>query len=222
MKQVADRFVIESARHRYSYNFSWMGRPIIQYPQDIVALQEIIWKTRPSAIIETGVAHGGSLIFYASMLELLRGDGIVIGIDIDIRPHNRVEIESHPLSNRIRLVLGSSTDEMTLKSVRDRLEERGPVMVVLDSNHTAKHVFRELELYSGFVAAGSYLVVLDTIVERFPPDLVNDRPWEPGNSPMTAVDQFLMESDRFEVDNEYDRKLLISMAPRGYLRCVKN
>jgi cephalosporin hydroxylase len=204
----------------YSYHFTWLGRPIIQYPQDIVAVQEIIWKVRPELIVETGIARGGSLILSASILELLGGKGIVLGIDIDIREHNRVEIEKHPLYKRIKMIQGSSVAEETFREVK-QLAAAKSVLVILDSNHTHEHVSRELELYSTLVRKGSYLIVFDTVVEELPKELCRERPWGPGDNPMTAVHAFLKDNDRFEVDQEMQNKLLITAGPNGYLRCVK-
>ena len=215
-------WVREIARHRYAYNFTWMGRPLIQFPQDMVAMQEIIWATRPDVLIETGVAHGGSLIYYASLFELLGGEGIVIGVDVDIRQHNRSEIEAHPMSKRIRLVQGSSIEGETLTAVKQHLAGRRRIMVVLDSNHTHAHVLRELQLYAPLVTKGCYLVVFDTLLEDMPVDLIADRPWGPGNSPKTAVWEFLKSNDRFEIDHDIEHKLLITVAPDGYLRCLKD
>jgi cephalosporin hydroxylase len=211
-----------AGKHRYSYNFSWLGRPIIQLPTDILAIQELIWKVKPDLIIETGIAHGGSIIFYASMLELLSGEGRVIGIDIDIRAHNRAEIEHHPMSKRITLLQGSSTSHETVSEVRKFAEGKNRVMVILDSNHTHEHVASELEAYSALVTAGSYLVVLDTVIEDMDPDSHPDRPWGIGNNPKTAVWEFLKKNDRFEIDRDIEAKLLITVAPDGYLRCVKD
>jgi cephalosporin hydroxylase len=211
-----------SAEYEYSYHFSWLGRPIVQYPQDIVALQELIWSTRPDAIIETGIAHGGSLVFFASMLELLGGEHRrVLGIDIDIREHNRVEIERHPLSKRITMLEGSSTDEDVVARARAFVDGAESVMVVLDSHHTHAHVLRELELYAPLVTPGSYLVVLDTAVEFMPVDVFRNRAWGKGDNPYTAVQEFLGRTDRFEIDTAIDDKLLVTTAPRGYLRCVR-
>jgi cephalosporin hydroxylase len=215
-------WVADAWRLRYSYNFTWLGRPIIQLPQDIVALQEIIWKVRPDLIVETGIARGGSLVFSASILELLGGDRTVLGVDLDIREHNRVEIDRHPLRRRIRMIQGSSTDPETLAEVAREAEGRDSVMVILDSNHTSEHVLRELELYSPLVSRGSYLVVLDTVIEDLPDDVFPDRPWGRGNNPRTAVREFLETTDRFEVDTAIEAKLLITVAPGGYLRCVKD
>jgi cephalosporin hydroxylase len=220
--EIADEFMVRSCEHRYSYNFSWLGRPVIQYPQDLVALQEIIWSERPQLIVETGIAHGGSTIFYASILELLGGDGTVVAVDVDIRPHNRAAIETHPLQKRIMLIQGSSVDEAVVEQVRRKAHGSKRVLVVLDSNHTHDHVLKELELYSPLVKTGGHLVVLDTIIERLPPDVIGQRPWGRGNNPMTAVKAFLQHNDRFVIDVEREQKLLISVAPSGYLRCVKD
>ena len=215
-------WVREIARHKYAYNYTWMGRPIIQFPQDMVAMQEIVWRTRPDLVIETGIAHGGSLIYYASLLELFGGDGRVVGIDVDIRPHNRIAIEQHPMAPRIRLIQGSSTDEAVVDQVRQAAAGRKSIMAVLDSNHTRDHVLRELELYSPLVTKGCYLVVFDTLLEDMPADLVVNRPWGPGNNPKTAVHDFLRRTDRFEIDKSIEHKLLITVAPDGYLRCIKD
>lgn len=220
-RRATREWFLATYRHEYSYHFSWLGRPVIQYPQDIVAVQEIIWKTRPDLVIETGIARGGSLILSASILELIGGDGLVVGVDIDIREHNRVEIERHPLFKRIRMVQGSSVAEETFREVERLAEGRERVLVMLDSNHTHEHVARELELYAPLVSVGGYLVVFDTIVEELPAEFSADRPWGPGDNPMTAVREFLGRDGRFEVDAEMERKLLITAAPGGYLRRVR-
>jgi len=207
------------APYRYAYNWTWLGRPAIQFPQDLVALQEIIWRTQPEVIVETGIAHGGSLIFSASMLALLGGDREAIGIDVDIRRHNRDEIEHHPLASRIVMFEGSSVDDAIAGRVHERVAGR-TAMVVLDSNHTADHVARELALYAPLVRRGFFLVVMDTAVEYADPSSIVDRPWGPGNNPMTAVDAFLASESRFVIDEEYDAKLLFTVAPRGYLRAT--
>lgn len=219
--RVNQQWMEQSISHRYSYNFSWMGRPIIQYPQDIVAMQEIIWEVQPDLIIETGVAHGGSLILYASLLQLLGGDGHVIGIDIDIRAHNRAAIETHPMAPRITLVQGSSVDPEIVAQVRQLTVGRKRIMVVLDSNHTHAHVLEELKLYAPFVSVGSYLVVFDTVVEDLPAELAGERPWGPGNNPKTAVHAFLSGNDDFVVERQVQDKLLISVAPGGYLKRIR-
>ena len=214
-------FFDATARYRYSYNWTWLGRPIIQYPQDVMALQEIVWRVRPRTIVETGIAHGGSTVFFASMLELAGGDGRVVAVDIDIRAHNRRSIEEHPLHGRIDMIQGSSVDDAVAASVRSLVRE-GPVMVVLDSDHTHDHVSRELDLYAPLVTRDSYLVVMDTVVEDMPDGSFPDRPWGKGNNPLTAVREFLKRTDRFVVDKEIEDKLLITVAPSGYLRCVKD
>lgn len=212
----------QSCRNRYTYNFNWMGRPIIQYPQDIMAMQELIWEIRPKLIVETGIAHGGSLIFYASMLELLGNDGVVVGIDVDIRAHNRAEIENHPMYRRIRMIEGSSIAPEIVDQIRQMAKGYAPILLVLDSNHTHDHVLAELRAYSPLVTKGSYCVVFDTVVEQMPPDSFPDRPWGRGNNPHTAVLEFMKENDRFSVNKEIDHKLQISVAPGGYLRCIKD
>lgn len=219
-KQAFDLF-LDTCRYKYSYNFTWLGRPIIQYPQDVMAMQEIIWRVQPDLIIETGIAHGGSLIFSASMLELIGGAGRVLGIDIDIREHNRQELERHALARRITLIEGSSADEAVVEQVRTFAQGSRSTLVVLDSNHTHEHVLTELEQYSPLVTEGSYLVVFDTVVEDMPDDFFSDRPWGRDSNPKTAVRQFLRTNDRFVVDREIERKLLITVAPGGYLKCVK-
>lgn len=222
MNQLTRKWFDKAFEHRYSYNFQWMGRPIIQFPQDMVAFQELVWNIRPKAIVETGIAHGGSLILSASLLELLGEDGIVVGVDIDIRSHNRTAIESHPMSRRIRMIEGSSIDEATVNQVKNVVGNRSPVLVALDSNHTHEHVARELALYSPLVQAGSYLVVFDTIVEFMPKDAFPDRPWKVGDNPYTAVQEFLKVNPRFQIDREIEDKLQITSAPGGWLKCVAN
>lgn len=213
----ADQFNKESNKAQYSYNFSWMGRPIIQYPQDMIAMQEIIWELKPDLIVETGIAHGGSLIFYASMLELI-GKGEVLGIDIEIRPHNREQIEAHPMFKRIKMLEGSSLSDGIIDQVAAIAHDKKCVLVSLDSNHTHKHVLQELHLYAPFVTVGSYLVVFDTIVEYMPDDYLPGRPWRKGDNPKTAVDAFLLNYPNFAIQQDMDNKLLISVAPRGYLK----
>lgn len=216
------QWICDTARYKYTYHFEWMGRPIIQFPQDMFAMQELIWKIKPQLIIETGIAHGGSLIFYASMLELLENEGMVLGIDIDIRAHNKVEIEKHPMFKRITMVEGSSTDEEVISQVYEAAKGKNPILVALDSMHTHLHVLKELHAYSPLVTKDSYLVVFDTIVEDMPEDMFPDRPWGKGNNPKTAVWDFLKTNDRFELDKEIENKLLITVAPDGYLRCIKD
>jgi cephalosporin hydroxylase len=223
LKKAAENFMAESLRARYSYNFSWLGRPIIQYPEDVMALQEIVWSVRPRLIIETGVAHGGSVILSASLLEMLGGDGRVLGLDIDIRAHNRPLIENHPLARRLTLMEKNSLDgEAAALAARLAAETQGgPVMVILDSLHTHRHVLSEMRLYGPLVTPGSYLVVFDGVIENHPEANAPDRPWGPGNSPLSAIREFLAENDSFVVDEEMEAKLLITAAPSGYLRRVK-
>lgn len=215
-------WITNSSRYKYSYNFTWLGRPIIQFPQDMLAMQEIIWRVKPDLIVETGIAHGGSLIFYASLLELIGGDGRVLGIDVDIRKHNRIEIEKHPLCKRITMIEGSSIDGKVVNSVHEFAQTKQRVLVVLDSNHTHSHVLRELELYSPLVKRGSYLVIFDTVIEDMPEDFFPDRPWGKGNNPKTAVREFLAHNRRFQIDAEMEGKLLITVAPGGYLKCISD
>ncbi len=212
-------WVREILPHRYVYNFSWMGRPIIQLPQDMMAMQEILWRVRPDVVVECGIAHGGSILYYASLLELI-GHGEVIGVDIDIRPHNREAIESHPMAKRVTLVEGSSIAAETIDRVRAIVAGRRAV-VVLDSNHTHDHVLAELRAYAPLVCHDGYCVVMDTLVEDLPAAVFTDRPWGPGDNPKTAVHAYLAENDAFEIDRDMDAKLLISVAPDGYLRRVR-
>lgn len=222
LRRLTQDWFIRSCRYNYSYNFSWLGRPVIQYPQDLIALQEIIWKIQPDLVLETGIAHGGSLIFSASILDMIGQDGRVLGIDIDIRKHNRVEIEKHRLSERITLLEGSSVEQKTVNAVFALAKNKKRILVVLDSNHTHAHVLRELELYSPLVAKDSYVIVFDTVVEDMPADFFPNRPWGKGNNPKTAVWEFLKGNPRFEIDKEIENKLLITVAPDGYLKCIKD
>lgn len=214
----------ESMRKSYVYNFSWLGRPIIQNPIDIMAMQEIIWEAKPDLIIETGIAHGGSLIFSASMLELVAActgsEGEVVGVDIDIRPHNRKAIEEHPMSRRITMIEGSSIAPGVVAQVREKAKGKKRILICLDSNHTHAHVLAELEAYAPLTSVGSYCVVFDTFVEDVPADVFENRPWHPGNSPKTAVWEYLKTHHEFEIDKSVHRKLLITVAPDGYLKRV--
>ncbi len=222
LKNAAAAFMHDSINSRYSYNFTWMGRPIIQYPQDMIAMQEIIWEVKPDLIIETGIAHGGSLIYYASLLELI-GKGEVLGVDIDIREHNRHEIETHPMFKRIKMIQGSSIDPTIVTQVASHAKGKKTVLVTLDSNHTHDHVLTELKMYSPFVSLNSYLVVYDTIVEKLPLDSLpgQQRPWSKGNNPWTALNTFIDENPQFTIDESINNRLLISVAPDGYLKRIK-
>jgi cephalosporin hydroxylase len=221
LRQKSLEWMLHADRYKYSYNFSWLGRPIIKFPTDIVLLQEIIWDVKPDLIIETGIAHGGSLVLSASMLELIGGDGRVVGIDIDIRQHNRQAIQCHPMFKRMVLLEGSSTAPDIVRQVADLAAGKRSILVCLDSLHTHAHVLRELELYAPFVSIGSYLVLPDTFIEWFPKGYYADRPWDVGNNPFTAMQEFLTRTDDFVIDRERAQKLLISEGFDGYLRRVK-
>jgi cephalosporin hydroxylase len=208
-----------SDRYGFSYFWRWLGLPIIQAPEDIVALQEIIWQTRPQVVVETGFARGGSAILYGSILQLI-GDGRVVSVDIDIREHNRRAVAEHPCGRLVDFVEGSSTNAKTLDQVRARVPDGARVMVVLDSNHTHQHVLDELRLYGPLVTPGQFLVVSDTVVEDIPPQTHRPREWGPGNNPKTALQEYLRETDRFEPDPWFNSKLLLTSSRGGYLRCV--
>ncbi len=233
LRNAAAIFMRESIRAQYSYNFRVLGRPVIQYPQDIVAIQELIWEIKPDLIIETGIAHGGSLILSASMLALLdycdaveNGEMLdpkatkrrVLGIDIDIRAHNRAAIEAHPMAHRIDMIQGSSIAPEVIAQVQAQAVGYERVMVILDSNHTHAHVLAELQAYAPLVSQGSYCVVFDTVIEDLPAGMYPDRPWDVGNNPKTAVREYLTQNPNFEVDEDMEAKLLITVAPGGYLR----
>ena len=209
----------KALERKYMNNFAWLGRPLIQLPQDAMAIQELIWNIKPDFVIETGVAHGGSLILSGSILKIL-GKGKVIGIDIELRSHNKREIENHPVNN-ITLIEGSSIDSSTFKKVQHEIQEvaNPTILVILDSNHTHDHVLRELEMYSPLVSKSSYIVVLDTFIEDMPDSYSwENRPWSKGDNAMTAVNAWLPENPQFEVDKTIEAKLMITSAPRGFLR----
>lgn len=243
----AKAFLLESIRAKYSYNFTWLSRPIIQYPQDIVGIQELIWLVRPDLVIETGIAHGGSLVLSASILAMLdycdavESAGVfnplatkrrVLGIDIDIRKHNRAAIETHPMSHLIEMIEGSSISASVISTVSETAKQYKRVLVCLDSNHTHEHVLAELEAYAPLTTPDSYCCVFDTVVEDLPAEMFADRPWKPGNNPKTAVSEFLeliktqgrKASDgatlEFDVDKQIESKLLLSVAPNGYLKRI--
>ena len=233
LAETSRSWLIQANEKKYSYHFNYLGRPIIQYPQDMVAIQEIIWEVKPDLIVETGIAHGGSLIMSAGMLALVdlceaieSGSGFdptrpnrkVLGVDIDIRPHNRAAVEAHPMSSRIEMIEGPSTSPNVASRVRQMAAEFDRVMVFLDSNHTHDHVLEELEIYAPLVSVGSYCVVFDTVIEDLPGSMFPDRPWGPGNNPKTAAREFLSMHPEFEIDEKINHQLLISVAPDGYLR----
>ena len=220
LKASALKFAIEAALNRYLYNFTWLGRPIIQFPQDIVAIQELFWRVKPDLVIETGIAHGGSLILSTSILEMIGGKGKVLGIDIDIRKHNRREIERHRMFKRIKMIEGSSVAPETINQVKKLAKGKKKILIFLDSNHSGTHVLKELELYSPLVTKGSYIVAFDTLVEYMPKGSNKNRPWDKGNNPMTAVRAFLRKHKNFVVDKEMEHKLLITAAPGGFLKRV--
>lgn len=235
LKVAAHDFMKASLLPKYSYNYAWMGRPIIQYPQDMAAMQELVWQVKPDLIIETGIAHGGSLIMNASFLALLdyceaieKGEPLdpkkpkrrVLGIDIDIREHNRQAIEAHPMSNRISMIQGSSIAPEVIDQVKDYANKYKRILISLDSNHTHDHVLAELEAYAPLTSKGSYCIVFDTVVEDMPKKLSGDRPWGPGDNPKTAVWKYLKTHPEFEIDKSIENKLLITVAPDGYLKRV--
>ncbi len=235
LKGAAHDFMAASLLPKYSYNYLWMGRPIIQYPQDMVAMQELIWEIKPDLIIETGIAHGGSLIMNASFLALLdyceaieaaeqldpkKPKRRVLGVDIDIREHNRRAIEAHPMTNRIDMIEGSSIAPEIIAKVKEYAKNYRRILVSLDSNHTHEHVLAELEAYAPLTSVGSYCVVFDTIVEEMPKELSGDRSWGPGDNPKTAVWEYLKTHPEFEIDKSIQNKLLITVAPDGYLKRV--
>ncbi len=236
LRKAGADFMRESTQPKYSYNFFSLGRPIIQYPQDMVAMQELIWSVRPDLIIEMGIAHGGSLILSASALALLDyTDAVdsgkpldpkaskrkVLGVDIDIRSHNREAIEAHPMAHMIEMIEGSSIAPEIIAQVQAVAKDYETVLVCLDSNHTHDHVLAELEAYAPLTSKGSYCVVFDTIIEDLPDDMYPNRPWGVGDNPKTAVWEYLKTHPEFEIDKSIDHKLLISVAPDGYLKRVE-
>ena len=235
LKSLTKQWLKESTTNNYSYHFEWLGLPVIQYPQDIIGTQQLIWRTQPDLIIETGIARGGSLILYASILELLAQCGgskkaCVLGIDIDIRAHNKKAILEHPMSKRIEMLEGSSVSKNIVDKVKAKARSAKKTMIFLDSNHTHQHVLEELKNYAPLVSRGSYLVVFDTVIEELPNSLFKDRPWRKGNSPQTAIVEYLQHLEhgktfasdgkqlQFEVDEEMEGRLMITVAPGGYLR----
>lgn len=236
LQKITRHWMNAANRQKYSYHFEWMGRPIIQYPQDMVAMQELIWTVRPDLIIETGIAHGGSLILNASMLALLdmteaieagvafdprQSRRKVLGIDIDIRTHNRAAIEAHPMASRIQMIQGSSIDAQVIEQVQHVAAGYQRILVSLDSNHTHDHVLAELEAYAPLTSVGSYCVVFDTVIEDMPAEMFPDRPWGPGNNPKTAVQEYVKTHQEFEIDRHIEHKLLITVAPEGFLKRIR-
>ena len=242
--ETTKQFFHESVECQYSYNFDWLSRPIIQYPQDIVAFQEIVWKVKPDLIIEMGIAHGGSLILSASLLALLdlceHGQTTlaphaehprrVVAVDIDIRAHNRKALEEHPLYPRLTLIEGSSIEDSVIHQVQKEAEGYEKILICLDSNHTHDHVLAEMEAYAPLTSPGSYCLVFDTVIEDLTEKMSQDRPWGPGNSPKTAAREYLRRIEAegrtasdglpliLENDKQIQDKLLITVAPDGYLK----
>jgi len=228
-------FLCESANYNYCHNFDWLSRPIIQYPQDIIAFQEIVWKVKPDLIIEMGIARGGSLIFSASLLSIIdlceygeakltpRDDKprCVLGVDIDIRQHNLDSLKAHPFYPRLKLIEGSSIDESIINRVKDIAKDYNNILVCLDSNHTYDHVLAELEAYASLVSLGSYCIVFDTVIEDMPTEMHNNRSWGVGNSPKKAVKEFMAKNLEFKIDKNIEDKLLITAAPNGFLKKIK-
>lgn len=210
---------------KHVYTFSWLGRPIIQLPEDMFRVQEVISRLRPDVVIETGVAHGGSLVFYASLMEAM-GHGRVVGVDIEIRPHNRAAIEGHELSHRITLIEGSSTEPSIVKQVHEHVSPGDTVLVLLDSNHTRDHVRAELEAYSPMASVGSYVVAADGIMQNVvgAPRTADDWTW---NNPQQAVRDFVAEHDEFVHEppgfefSESPLTAAVTYWPGGWLRRVR-
>ena len=221
LREKSLEWMLHADKYKYTYNYTWLGRPIIKFPNDIVAMQEIVWRVKPDLIIETGIAHGGSIIFSASMLEIIGNNGLVVGIDVDIREHNRKAIESHSMYKRIKMIEGSSTESHVIEQISEIVYNRKRVMVFLDSLHTHDHVLTEMNLYAPFVTVGSYMVLPDTFVEFFPNNYYRDRPWDVGNNPYTAMLEFMESNDCFSIDTEIVNKLCITEAFDGYLKKVK-
>lgn len=223
LRRQALEMLLAADRYSWIHQSNWFGQPVLQLPHDMFALQEIIFKTRPRFIIEIGVAWGGSLLFYSTLMEALGGERI-IGIDIYVPDDLRARIASYgKLSERISWINASSVEQSTVDQVKAIVGDSTEVLVVLDSFHTHEHVLQELRLYSPFVGKGYYLVCFDTYVEEIPEIVENrPRPWGAGNNPRTAVNQFLEEDSRFEVDKLLEAKLLLSLSPGGYLKRVRD
>lgn len=218
LERIGFEWVKVSAKNRLPYEIDWLGVPVIQTPEDLILMQELIFKVRPDFIIETGIAHGGGLIFYASLMELL-GKGRVIGIDIEIREHNRKAIESHPLFKRIKIIEGSSISADTILKIGSRIPIKSKVIVCLDSDHTKSHVLRELGLYKSLIDIGGYFVVFDTISSELAEHGIADKKYI-GNSPKEAIYEFLRKDNSFVIDKSFN-KLFVSSSPDGYLRRVR-
>lgn len=219
LQKQALEFLVTSDKLNYAYNWTWLDLPIIQMPEDIVLVQEIIWDTKPDVIIETGIAWGGSVVLSASILELI-GNGKVLAIDKVLPKSNIDAIMKYKFSNRINLFEGSSTDLKIVEQIKKLIKPNDKVMVLLDSNHTHDHVHEELQIWSTFVTPGNYLVVSDTMIEELPPHPSRVRPWGKGNNPMTALDKFLSTNHTFTRENLYNHKAISSYTRNGYLKCI--
>lgn len=222
---LADAYLKVAWDQKYVYTFSWLGRPIIQLPDDMVRMQEVIHTIQPDVIVETGVAHGGSLVYYASLCKALER-GRVIGVDIEIRPHNRTAIEAHPMASMIQLVEGDSTAADTVAQVKDAIEPGETVLVSLDSNHTKAHVSAELEAYHGLVTPGSYIVVMDGYLESLTDVPRGDGAWLEDN-PKAAAEDFVQSHPEFEIVqpewpfNESDLSRNVTHWPGAWLKKVR-
>jgi cephalosporin hydroxylase len=218
LTEIGTKWVKVSADNRLTYEIDWLGVPIIQTPEDLILMQELIFSVRPDFIVELGIAHGGSLIYYASLLELL-DKGKVIGVDIEIREHNRKVIEAHSLFKRIELIEGDSVSTKTVEEVKKRIPVNSRVIVCLDSDHTKPHVLKELVLYEILVPQDCYIVVFDTNTSDLAKDGICDSKYI-DNGPEEAIREFLEKNNDFRIDEEYN-KLYISYSPNGYLRRIK-
>jgi cephalosporin hydroxylase len=222
LRQKSIDWMKHADRYKYTYNYTWMGRPIIKFPNDMAIQQELMWELKPDLVIETGIAHGGSIIFTASMMEMMGIDGEVVGVDVDIRKHNRDAIEAHPMMKRITMYEGDSVAPDMVERVTQHAKGKKCVMVILDSLHSHAHVYKELQAYADMVTVGSYCVLPDTVIEFFPKGYYSDtRPWDVGDNPYTAMKQFISEVDHFEVDKSLTNKAMITETIDGYLKRVR-
>ncbi|WP_416898623.1 MAG: cephalosporin hydroxylase family protein [Minwuia sp.] len=222
LRQKSLDWMLHADKYKYTYNYTWMGRPIIKFPNDMVIQQELMWELRPDLVIETGIAHGGSIIFTASMMQMMGIDGEVVGIDVDIRPHNRAELEAHPMIERVTMYEGNSVAEEIVEKVKKHATGKSCVMVILDSLHSHKHVYQELIAYAPMTTRGSYCILPDTFIEFFPKGYYSkSRPWDVGDNPHTAMMEYLEETDMFEIDKARTSKAMITETIDGYLKRVK-
>ena len=204
--------------HHYTYSWEWLGVPIIRLPDDIVVLQELIWAYRPQRIVETGVARGGSMLLDSSLMTLSGIEPAVLGIDISIFAHTHEALAEHPMSRGVTLLETSSVSDEAVSAARDFLGNAERALLVLDSNHTHEHVLAELRVLAPLLPVGSFILVADTIVEELPQGHYVNRPWDRGNSPLTAANQFLGENPGFVRDTEWSRRALLTEFRDGILR----